>query len=92
MGITYCDGGFPNCHFINFLLFDKSLQMDLYKDYDLPALQPDLKVQLSYVLEGQYLAILMPGMYATMPTPHNIHLCLASQGHFCVLNTAQWTR
>ena len=69
-------------------LVDKSLQMDLYKVYNLPALYPDLKAQFSYVVEGDYLAISMSCMYATMPTSHKFHICLASQGHLCVLNTA----
>ena len=33
-------------------LVDKSFQMDVYKVYNLPALYPELKVQVSYVLEG----------------------------------------
>ena len=59
-------------------LVDKSLQMDLSKVYILPVLHPDLKVQFSYVLEGEYLAILTSHTYATMPTPHEIYICLAS--------------
>ena len=27
-------------------------------------------------------------MYAALPTAHEIHICLASQRHLCVLNTA----
>ena len=57
---------------------DKSLQKDLYKVYNLPALHPDLKVQISYVLEGEYLAISTSGMYTVMPTAHEICICLAS--------------
>ena len=69
-------------------LVGKSLQRDLYKDYNLPALHPDLKAQFSYVLEGEYLAILTSHTYAAMPTPHESCICLASQGHLCVLNTS----
>ena len=36
---------------------DQSLEMDLYKVYNLPALHPELKVQFKYELEGEYLAI-----------------------------------
>ena len=49
-------------------LVDKSLQMDLYKGYNLPVLHPELEVQFSCVLEGEYLAISMSGTYPTMPT------------------------
>ena len=69
-------------------LLDKSLQIDLYKIYNLLAIYPELKVQFSYVLEGEYLVISMFLMYATMPTFQEIHICLASQGHLYVLHTA----
>ena len=36
MGVTYHDGGFPNCHPVDSLV-DKSLKMDLYKVFNLPA-------------------------------------------------------
>ena len=61
--------------------------MDLYIVYNLPALHLELKVQFSYVLEGEYLAISALGTYASMPRWHEIHVCLATQGHLCVLNT-----
>ena len=61
--------------------------MDLYNVHNLPALHPDLKVQFSYVLEGEYLSTLMSLMYMAMPTPHEIHICLTLQGHLCALNT-----
>ena len=38
-------------------LVDKSLQMDLYKVHNLPALHPKLNIQFTYQLEGKYLAI-----------------------------------
>ena len=58
-------------------LVDKSLQMDLYRVYNLPALHPELKVQFSYVLEGEYLAISMSHTYAAIPMSHENHICLA---------------
>ena len=38
-------------------LTDQSSEMDLYKIYNLPALHPKLKVEFTYQLEGEYLAI-----------------------------------
>ena len=38
-------------------LTDQSLEMDLYKIYNLCALHPKLKVEFTYQLEGEYLAI-----------------------------------
>ena len=55
-------------------LVGKSLQMDLYKVYNLLALQPDLKVQFSYALEGEYLAISTSHTYATMPNSYEVVL------------------
>ena len=55
-------------------LIDNFLQMDLYEVYNLPALHPGLKVQFSYVLEGEYLAIFTCSTYAAMLTPHEIHV------------------
>ena len=36
-------------------LTDQSLEMNLYKVYNLPALHPELKVEFTYELEGEYL-------------------------------------
>ena len=33
-------------------LIDQSLEMDLFMVYNLPALQPELKIQFKYELEG----------------------------------------
>ena len=38
-------------------LTDQSLEMNLYKVYNSPALHPELKVEFTYELEGEYLAI-----------------------------------
>ena len=38
-------------------LKDHSLGMNLYKVYNLPALHPELKVEFTYELEGEYLDI-----------------------------------
>ena len=64
------------------------LQMDLYNPYNLPVLYPELNVHLSYMLEGEYLAISVSGTYVAIPTTHQIYICLATEGHLCVLNTA----
>ena len=69
-------------------LADKSLQMDLYRAYNLSELHPELKIQFSHVLEGEYLTISMSQTYAAIPMSHEICICLASWGHLCILNTA----
>ena len=63
-------------------LVDKSLQMDLYRVYNLPALHPELKrVQFTYIPKGEYLVISTSGPYAAIPTSCEIHIYLATQGH-----------
>ena len=55
-------------------LTDQSLEMDLYKIYNLPALHPELKVEFSYELEGEYLAITKNKLYAALPTAREIRI------------------
>ena len=49
-------------------LTDQSLEMNLCKIYNLPALHPKLKVEFTYQLEGEYLAITKNKLYAALPT------------------------
>ena len=62
-------------------LLDRSLQMDPYRVYNLPTFHPELKVQFTIVL-NQYLVIYASGTYVTVPTLDEIHICLATDGHF----------
>ena len=59
-------------------LIDSSLDVNLYKVHNLPMLHPTLGVQVQYELEGEYLAILVHGMYATIPHVTDIKLCKMS--------------
>ena len=63
-------------------LTDQSLEMGLYKIYNLPALYPKLKVEFTYQLEGEYLAITKNKLYAALPTAGEIRICL------CLMNQA----
>ena len=67
-------------------LIDVSLDMNLYKVHNLPMIHPDTGIQAEYVLEGQYLATLMNGMYVTIPQETDIKLCKMSTRHLCILN------
>ena len=49
-------------------LIDQSLQMNLYKMYNLPMLHPILHVHAQYELESSYIATVMDGMFITLPT------------------------
>ena len=67
-------------------LIDSSLDVNLYKVYDLPMLHPKLQIQVEYQLEGAYFATHMHGMYATIPKETDIKLCMMSQGHLCMFD------
>ena len=69
-------------------LIDQSLQMNLYKVYNLPMLHPTLNVHAQYELEGTYLATLMEGMFVSLPTALDIKLCLITNGHVCMFDQA----
>ena len=67
-------------------LIDSSLDVNLYKVYNLPMLHPKLQIQVEYQLEGAYFAMHMHGMYATIPKETDIKLCMMSQGHLCMFD------
>ena len=71
-------------------LIGKSLQMGLHNIYTLPALHLEHKAWFSFILEGEYLALSTSGTYAAMPILDEINICLATQGHLCVPNTAHY--
>ena len=69
-------------------LVDQSLQMNLYKVYNLPMLHPILHVHAQYELESSYLATVMDGMFITLPTALDVKLCLMTNGHLRMFNQA----
>ena len=69
-------------------LTDQSLKMNLYKVYNLPALHPKLKVEFTYELEGEYLAITKNKLYAALPTAREIRICKGTGGYLCLMNQA----
>ena len=69
-------------------LIDQSLQMILYKVYNLPILHPKLNVHAQYEIEGTYLATLMEGMVISLPSAIDIKVCLMTTGHLCMFDQA----
>ena len=69
-------------------LIDKSLQMNMYKVHNLPALHTKLGVAAEYILEGDYLAVDEHRLYVALPDAREIQICLTSQGGLCVMNQA----
>ena len=73
-------------------LTDQSLEMNLYKVYNLPALHPELKVEFTYELEGEYLAITKNKLYAALPTAREIRICKGTGGYLCLMNQALYPK
>ena len=69
-------------------LADQSLQLNLYKVYNLPMLHPVLHVHAQYELESSYIATVMDGMFVTLPTALDVRLCLMTNRHLCMFNQA----
>ena len=67
-------------------LIDQSLEMDLYKIYNLPTLHPKLKVEFTYEIEGEYLAISKSKLYAAIPTAREIKICEITEGYLYLMN------
>ena len=68
-------------------LTDQSLEMDLYKIYNLSTLHPKLKIEFTYQIEGEYLAISKSRFYAAIPTAREIRIC-ETKGYLCLMNQA----
>ena len=64
-------------------LTDQSLEMDLYKVYNIPALHPKLKIEFTYQLEREYLAIPKSRLYAAIPTAREFRICVRAQKSIC---------
>ena len=69
-------------------LIDQSLQINLYKVYNLPMLHPKLNVNAQYEIEGTYLVTLMEGMFISLPSTIDIKLCLMTTKHLCMFDQA----
>ena len=70
---------------------DQSLQMNLYKIYNLPILHPTLHAHAQYEIEGTYLATLMEGVLVSLPSTINIKLCLMTTGHLYMFDQALYS-
>ena len=69
-------------------LIDQSLQINLYKVYNLPMLHPTLNVHAQYEIEGTYLATIMEGMFISLLSTIDIKLFLMTTGHLCMFDQA----
>ena len=69
-------------------IVDQSLQMELYKVYNLPMLHHTLHVHAQYKIKGTYLATLMEGMFISLPSTLDVKLCLMTNRHLGMFDKA----
>ena len=70
------------------LILDKTLELNIYQVYNLPAIPPGQEVAALYQLESKYFAIGKHGMYVTLPTEQSVRVCLQTELAICILEQA----
>ena len=55
--------------------------MDVYKACNLLILHPELQKAFQYSLIGEYLALFSDGDYATIPSEHDVLICVLPKEH-----------
>ena len=71
-------------------LVDLSTTFQIYQIYNLPALNPQLRVTFQYVLESQYLVVSSNLHYFMLPQESDVWACRLTRGHWCRLKTAMY--
>ena len=69
-------------------LLDKTLELNIYREHNLPAIPPGQEVEALYQLENDYFAIGKHGMYVTLPTKQSVRTCLQTGLAICILEQA----
>ena len=72
-------------------LVDKSLQLNLYRIYNIPLVHPILKKSFKYSVQEEYLAIRSDTQYISFPLGTDIMACQVSNGKFCHINSPLYT-
>ena len=57
-------------------VLDKTLEFNIYKVHNLPAVPLGQEVEATYQLENKYFTIGKHGMYVTLPTKQSVRTCL----------------
>ena len=69
-------------------ILDSTLELNVYRAHNLPAIPPGHEVAATYVLEGDYFAIGGHGVYAALPSESSIQMCLESDLAICMMGQA----
>ena len=69
-------------------ILDSTLELNIYRVHNLPAIPPEHKIATTYLLEGDYFAIGKHGVYAALPNEQSIQVCLESDLAICMIGQA----
>lgn len=69
-------------------IIDSTLELNIYRAHNLPAIPPGHKIATKYLLEGDYFAIGKHGVYAALPSERSIQVCLESDLAICMMQQA----
>ena len=66
-------------------IIDSTLELNIYRIHNLPAIPPGHKIATTYLLEGDYFTIGKHGVYAALPNEQSIQVCLESDLAICMI-------
>ena len=69
-------------------IIDSTLELNIYRAHNLPAIPLGHKIATKYLLEGDYFAIGKHGVYAALPNEQSIQVCLESDLAICMMGQA----
>ena len=69
-------------------IIDNTLELNIYRIHNLPAIPPGHKIATTYLLEGDYFAIGKHRVYAALPNEWSIQVCLESDLAICMIGQA----
>ena len=69
-------------------ILDSTLELNIYRVHNLPAVPPGREVAAKYMLEGDYFAMGKHRVYAALPSELSIQVCLESDLAICMMNQA----
>ena len=69
-------------------IIDSTLELNIYRAHNLPAIPPGHKIATKYLLEGDYFTIGKHGVYAALPSERSIQVCLESDLAICMMQQA----
>ena len=69
-------------------IIDSTLELNIYRVHNLPAIPPGHKIATTYLLDGDYFAIGKHGVYAALPKERSIQVCLESDLAICMMGQA----